>query len=80
MHDEFKNRELVQKMKQKLVSDITVSPAEVRNYFKDMPQDSLPLIPTTVEVQIITKQPKVSDEEINRVILGLLPELIPGHW
>ena len=67
MHDEFKNRELVQKMKQKLVSDITVSPAEVRNYFKDMPQDSLPLIPTTVEVQIITKQPKVSDEEINRV-------------
>ncbi len=67
MHDEFRNRELVQKMKKKLVEDITVSPAEVRNYFKDMPQDSLPLIPMTVEVQIITKQPKVSDEEVNRV-------------
>ena len=67
MHDEFKNRELVQKMRQKLVSDISVSPAEVRNYFKDMPQDSLPMIPTTVEVQIITNQPKVSPEEVNRV-------------
>ena len=44
MHDDFKNRELVQKMRQKLVSDINVSPAEVRNYFKDVPQDSLPLI------------------------------------
>ena len=67
MHDDFKNRELVQKMKQKLVSDISVSPAEVRAYFKDMPEDSLPLIPTTVEVQIITKEPKVTDEEVNRV-------------
>ena len=67
MHDDFKNRELVQKMKQKLVSDITVSPAEVRAFFKDVPEDSLPLIPTTVEVQIITKEPKVTDEEVNRV-------------
>ena len=67
MHDDFKNRELIQKMKQKLVSDISVSPAEVRNYFKDMPEDSIPLVPTTVEVQIITRQPKVSIEEVNRV-------------
>ena len=67
MHDDFKNRELVQKMRQKLVSDINVSPAEVRNYFKDVPQDSLPLIPTMVEVQIITNEPKVSQDEINRV-------------
>ena len=67
MHDDFKNRELVQKMKQKLVSDINVSPAEVRNYFKDMPQDSLPMIPTLVEVQIITSEPRVTQEEVNRV-------------
>ena len=67
MHDDFKNRELVQKMRQKLVSDINVSPAEVRSYFKDMPQDSLPMIPTMVEVQIITSEPRVSQEEINRV-------------
>lgn len=67
MHDDFKNRELVQKMRQKLVSDINVSPAEVRSYFKDMPQDSLPMIPTMVEVQIITTEPRVSQEEINRV-------------
>lgn len=67
MHDDFKNRELVQKMRQKLASDINVSPAEVRNYFKDVPQDSLPLIPTMVEVQIITNEPKVSQDEINRV-------------
>jgi peptidyl-prolyl cis-trans isomerase SurA len=67
MHDEFKNRDLIQKMKQQLVKDITVSPAEVRRYFQNLPEDSIPLVPTTVEVQIITRQPKVEVEEINRV-------------
>ena len=56
----------VQKMQQKLVGEIKVTPAEVRRYFKDLPQDSIPYIPTQVEVQIITQQPKVPLEEIEQ--------------
>lgn len=67
MHDEFKNTMLVQKMRQELVKDVKVTPADVRNYFKDLPEDSIPFVPTEVEVEIITKQPKVTQEEINRV-------------
>lgn len=67
MHEDFKTRLLIRKMQQKLVGDITVSPAEVRKYFKDMPQDSLPFVPTEVEVEIITNTPKIAIEEINRV-------------
>jgi len=67
MHDDFRDRQLIEKMKDKLVSDITVSPADVRRFFKDMPEDSIPFVPTEVEVQIITKSPKVEPEEINRV-------------
>ena len=67
MHDDFKNRELIQKMKMQLVKDINVSPAEVRAFFKDLPEDSIPMVPTMVEVQIITRQPKIAVEEINRV-------------
>lgn len=67
LRESYRERQMVQGMQQKLVKDITVSPAEVRRYFKDMPQDSLPFVPTEVEVQIITQQPKVEQEEINRV-------------
>lgn len=67
MHDEYKNQILTQRMQQKLVEDIKITPAEVRAYFKDMPADSLPLIPTMVEVEIITMAPRVEQEEINRV-------------
>lgn len=57
----------VQKMQQKLVGEIKVTPAEVRRYFKDLPQDSIPYIPTQVEVQIITQQPKIPLDEIEDV-------------
>lgn len=67
LHDDFKNNQLAQRMREKLVEDIKVSPAEVRRYFSTMPEDSLPYVPTEVEVQIITRTPKVTQEEINKV-------------
>jgi peptidyl-prolyl cis-trans isomerase SurA len=67
LRDSYRERKLVQGMQRKLVEDIVVTPAEVRRYFKDMPLDSIPFVPTEVEVQIITQQPRVEQEEINRV-------------
>ena len=67
LHDDYRDRMMTQKMREKLVENIKVTPAEVRRYFKDLPQDSLPYIPTTVEVQIITQTPRLEMEEINRV-------------
>ena len=67
LHDDYRDRLMVQKMQEKLVEDIKVTPAEVRRYFKDLPQDSIPFVPTEVEVQIITNTPRISQEEINRV-------------
>jgi peptidyl-prolyl cis-trans isomerase SurA len=58
---------MVQKMKRKLVEDIAVTPADVRRYFNDLPEDSLPFIPTEVEVEIVQMTPKIPAEELNRV-------------
>lgn len=57
----------VQKMQQKIVGDIKVTPADVRRYFKDLPSDSIPYVPTQVEVQILTLEPKIPQAEIDRV-------------
>jgi peptidyl-prolyl cis-trans isomerase SurA len=73
LRDDFKNQQLIQKMRQKLAEDIKVSPADVRSYFRTLPEDSIPFVPTEVEVQIIEREPKIKQEEINRV-KGLLRE------
>ena len=67
LREEMKDRQMVQRMKQKLVEDIAVTPAEVRRYFQNMPQDSIPFVPTEVEVQIIQQTPRIEQEELNRV-------------
>lgn len=67
LRDAIRNMMIVQRTREHLVSDIKVSPAEVRRYFKDMPLDSLPYVPTEVEVQILTLTPRIEQEEINRV-------------
>ena len=65
--ENFRNERMIQEVRQSLVKDIKVTPAMVRKHFKDMPEDSLPFVPTKVEVQIITREPVISPEEIERV-------------
>ena len=67
LHDDYKNSQLAQRMREKLVEDIKVTPSEVRQYFRNMPEDSIPYVPTEVEVEIITRTTKIPIEEINRV-------------
>ena len=67
LRESFRERKMVEGMQQKLVKDITVTPAEVRRFVKDLPQDSIPFVPTEVEVQIITNKPRIEQDEINRV-------------
>lgn len=71
LFDLYKNELTARRMKEKLTSSVKVTPAEVRRYFKNMPEDSLPLIPTQVEVQILVQEPRIPIEEIDRV-KGLL--------
>lgn len=67
LRTELKNRKVFDMMKEKITGDVTVTPGEVRDYFKDLPQDSLPTVPAQVEVQIITRTPRIPAEEINRI-------------
>jgi len=57
----------MQMMQRELMKDIKMTPAEVRRYFKNLPADSIPYVPTQVEVQLLTIEPKIPEEEIDRV-------------
>ena len=64
---QYREQMMADEVRQKLTKDVKATPAEVREYFKNMPTDSLPFIPTQVEVQIITSTPAVSRAEIERI-------------
>ena len=59
--------EMINQVKQSIAGDVKVTPAQVREYYKGMPEDSLPYIPTQVEVQIITYTPQGARAEVERI-------------
>ncbi|MBP5455634.1 MAG: peptidylprolyl isomerase [Paludibacteraceae bacterium] len=61
------NQQIISQMQRKIVGDIKVTPAEVTRFFSKLPSDSVPEIPTKVEVQLITISPEVSKEAIEEV-------------
>lgn len=67
LSDMARDNSIVRQVKENIVKDIKVTPAQVRRYFKDMPEDSIPFIPTQVEVQIIVREPVIDPSEIQRV-------------
>lgn len=62
-----KDNQTMELVRDHLTKNIKVTPAEVRHYFKDIPVDSLPIIPTQVEVELLTEHPVIQQEEIDRV-------------
>ncbi len=58
---------VINEVRKKIMSKVKVSPAKVRRYVKDMPADEIPSIPTQFEVQILTQEPVIPQEEIDAV-------------
>ncbi len=67
MMTSVRNQMTIQQMQSKLTEHIKPTPADIRRYYNTLPADSLPVIPAHVEVQVISFEPIVPQEEIDRV-------------
>ncbi|HKL34500.1 MAG TPA: peptidylprolyl isomerase, partial [Tangfeifania sp.] len=63
----IRNQLLSSQMQQKIVQDVTATPSEVRNFYRTLPEEEIPVIPTQYEYAQITMRPEISLEEENRV-------------
>lgn len=61
------NQYRVSEVQRKLVSKVKPTPSQVRRYFDRLPADSIPYVPTQVEVEIITLNPVIPNQEIDDV-------------
>ncbi|MEM6517494.1 MAG: peptidylprolyl isomerase [Bacteroidota bacterium] len=57
-----KNGELASQMQRKIVEEVEVTPEEVREYFNEIPKDSLPIFGTELKVAQIVVIPEVTEE------------------
>lgn len=67
MRRPLREKLITDRMQQKIVEKIRITPSEVRTYFKKVPKDSLPDMPDKYELQQIVLRPNVSDAEKERI-------------
>ncbi len=63
----IRNQMIIQQMQAKLTENIKPTPAEIRRFFATLPDDSIPVIPAQVEVQVLSFEPIVPAEETERI-------------
>ena len=66
--DILKEQKLTSEMQKKIIEAVEITPEEVRNFFKTIPKEDLPVFGAEMEVAQIVVTPKVSDVEIQKVI------------
>ncbi|GGZ90663.1 peptidylprolyl isomerase [Algibacter mikhailovii] len=59
---------LAQRMQAKIVEEIEITPEEVRTFFKKIPEEERPTFGTELKVAQIVAEPKISEEERQKVI------------
>ena len=65
--EQIENRLKTQQMEQKITADVSVSPKEIKNFFNDIPSDSIPEIGSKVAVSQLFIRPEVTYTEKKKI-------------
>ena len=82
LRDQVREQMIGNKMQQHLTADITVTPSEIRKFFKQIPQDSLPYYDMEVEVAqiVINVEPgKIEKDKAREILIELRKRIINGE-
>lgn len=82
LHDGIKEQLIVTKMQSTIAEGLSVSPADVRRFFEQIPTDSLPFFSAEVSVGQIVKKPEVSEaekEKVSNLLSSIKQRILDGE-
>ena len=82
LHTIVKDQLITQQVQSGIVATVTVTPSEIRSFYRSLPIDSIPLIKTEFVIAEIVKNPPINVEEKIRVkekLLELRKRILEGE-
>jgi len=80
--DLIRDQILTRQMQAQIASDISVTPSEVKSFYRSLPADSLPIIPAQVEYKQLVRNPPYSEQTklaVRERLLELRRRIIQGE-
>jgi peptidyl-prolyl cis-trans isomerase SurA len=71
LRDIIREQMLTEQEQQKITKDLSITPSEVKAFYRKINKDSIPLINAELEIGIIVKQPVIGTEEKQVVVAKL---------
>jgi len=72
LKEQEKEQMTIQRMQSRITNDVTITPAKVKKFFTNIPNDSLPYFSKEVSLGQITKNPEAGDKIKNEIKARLL--------
>lgn len=69
--DDQKQKLLSEKMQAQLINEVSITPSEVKEFFRSIPSDSIPYLNAEVEIAEIVMKAEVNHEEKTKAILEI---------
>ena len=67
MRDVIREQLMTEDEQGKITKDLTITPSEVKSFYKKLPKDSIPEIASEIQIGIIAKQPVIGESEKQEV-------------
>jgi peptidyl-prolyl cis-trans isomerase SurA len=82
LRDAIRDQILVERMRSEILGNISVTPSEVRSFYRSLPEDSIPYVNSELEIDRIVLYPSTSEEavyEVREKLLGIRERIINGE-
>ncbi len=82
LRDAIREQILVERMRSEIIGGISVTPSEVRGFYRRLPEDSIPYVNSELEIDQIVIYPSTSEEaiyEVREKLLDIRQRIINGE-
>ena len=82
LHESLKNKQLIEEVQRSIVSGVNATPSEVREFYRSIPSDSLPMVSAQYEIAQLVKKPPITLDEklaVKERLYGLRNRILKGE-
>ncbi|MGC9344374.1 MAG: peptidylprolyl isomerase, partial [Bacteroidales bacterium] len=82
LREVLREQMITQQMQGEITGDVTITPSEVKNYYNEIPPDSIPYIDALVQVQQVVVYPPLGEQavfEVKERLLELRKRIMEGE-
>lgn len=82
LHKQLKEKQLMEEVQRSIVSGVSATPSDVREFYRSIPKDSIPMISTQYEIAQLVKKPPITLDEklaVKNELYGIRERILKGE-